>query len=399
MQNANSDYDLASVMRPTNSHSVMILSFTAGCGKSTILSVLTDSIQSNIRGKADGKNDRWLSVFGVYFRKTTQGITVSNLFITFAVLLPGANGFVPQDDRLHGFFTVKSYMKHYSRLAGLKHTPELDKEIDELISDLGLTEQAGTIVGDLFLKGLSGGQKRRLSIGLEALTQPAVSIILDWSSCTLPCLLSSYLTLTFHLQTKNLFLDEPTSGLDAESALQVMTFLKKYARAGTGRRVILTIHQPSTMIWQLIDNIVLLSKGKLMYQGSRSAMEGYFASIGCPTELGWNSADHYITLVNDDFRDSIKTVDEWVECFQKYEAAQMSEPENTRRGKSRTPSMLKASGLSQIETRRSSSISVVYELTYRYFLNLWFNPGILGTRLAMYAMLGKFERGFLFDQV
>jgi ABC-type Na+ transport system ATPase subunit NatA len=96
------------------------------------------------------------------------------------VLLPGANGFVPQDDRLHGFFTVKSYMKHYSRLAGLKHTPELDTEIDELISDLGLTDQAGTIVGDLFLKGLSGGQKRRLSIGLEALTNPAVSIILDW---------------------------------------------------------------------------------------------------------------------------------------------------------------------------------------------------------------------------
>jgi ABC-type multidrug transport system ATPase subunit len=189
-----------------------------------------------------------------------------------------------------------------------------------------------------------------------------------------------------------LFLDEPTSGLDAESALQVMTFLKKYARAGAGRRVILTIHQPGTMIWQLIDNVVLLSKGKLMYQGSRTAMEEYFASIGCPTELGWNPADHYITLVNDDFRDSIKTVDEWAECFNKYEATQMSESENKRRGKSRTPSMLKASGLIQIETKRSSSMFVVIELTYRYFLNLWFNPGILGTRLAMYTMLGKCTR-------
>jgi ABC-type multidrug transport system ATPase subunit len=100
------------------------------------------------------------------------------------VLLPGANGFVPQDDRLHGFYTVKSYMKHYSRLAGLKSSPELDKEIDDLISDLGLTDQAGTIVGDLFLKGLSGGQKRRLSIGLEALTAPTVSIIFDSICCT-----------------------------------------------------------------------------------------------------------------------------------------------------------------------------------------------------------------------
>jgi ABC-type multidrug transport system ATPase subunit len=92
--------------------------------------------------------------------------------------------FVPQDDRLHGFFTVKSYMKHYARLAGLKHSPELDQRIDKLISQLGLAEQATTVVGDLFWKGLSGGQKRRLSIGLEALTDP-------W----------------------NFFLDEPTSGL------------------------------------------------------------------------------------------------------------------------------------------------------------------------------------------
>ena len=79
---------------------------------------------------------------------------------------------------------MKSYMYHYARLAGLKHTKELENEINQLISDLGLTDQANTIVGDLFLKGLSGGQKRRLSIGLEALTHPV-----------------------------NLFLDEPTSGL------------------------------------------------------------------------------------------------------------------------------------------------------------------------------------------
>jgi hypothetical protein len=84
--------------------------------------------------------------------------------------------------------------------------------------------------------------------------------------------------------------------------------------------------------------------------------------------------------------DSVKTVDEccWVECFHKYEAAQKSEPENWRLGKYRTPSMLRASGVSQNNTKRSSSIFVVGhgELTYRYFLNIWFNPGILCTRLA-----------------
>lgn len=97
---------------------------------------------------------------------------------------------------------------HYARLSGMKLSTELEQEIDELLKDLGLTEQANTIVGDIFLKGLSGGQKRRLSVALEALTQP-----------------------------KNFFLDEPTSGLDAESAYQVMEFLKKYVRASPGRRV------------------------------------------------------------------------------------------------------------------------------------------------------------------
>jgi len=121
------------------------------------------------------------------------------------VSLPGPAAFVPQDDRLHGFFTSKSYLEHYSRLAGKTPNPQ---EIDNLLQDMGLTDQANTIVGDLFLKGLSGGQKRRLSIALEALTGP-----------------------------KNFFLDEPTSGLDAESALQVMEFLKDYARAAPGRRV------------------------------------------------------------------------------------------------------------------------------------------------------------------
>ena len=99
--------------------------------------------------------------------------------------LPGDMAMVPQDDRLHGFFTCRSYLQHYARLAGLPHA-EAKARIDELLKKLGLVEQAekGTIVGDLFIKGLSGGQKRRLSVALEALSCP-----------------------------QHFFLDEPTSGL------------------------------------------------------------------------------------------------------------------------------------------------------------------------------------------
>lgn len=187
-----------------------------------------------------------------------------------AVHLPGLSAFVPQEDRLHGFFTVKSYMHHYARLANVGLPKEkLETRIDDLVSKLGLTEQKGTIVGDLFLKGLSGGQKRRLSIALEALSSPA-----------------------------NFFLDEPTSGLDAESALQVMEFLRDYARGAAGRRVVLTIHQPSTFIWQQIDNVVLLSKGLVMYEGTRNGIEEFFTEAGHPTPPLWNPADHYVTMVS-----------------------------------------------------------------------------------------------------
>jgi len=298
----------------------------SGSGKTTFLNTVTNNIQSNI--KSYGK-----------------------------IHLPGTSAFVPQDDRLHGFYTCRSYLKHYARLSGTRITPAINNEIDELLKDLGLFEQANTIVGDVFLKGLSGGQKRRLSVALEALTHP-----------------------------QNFFLDEPTSGLDSESAYQVMEFLKKYVRAAPGRRVILTIHQPSSHIWNSIDYAVLLSKGRLIYQGSRLNMENFFAFAGHPTPSNFNPADHYVTVVNDEFRLHELSVMEWAEKFSQYTHRTLSDHEQPS-ALNRTASMMAIAHRNEVITRRSKSPLVVMELIYRYFLNLWFNPGILGTRIAMYAML------------
>jgi len=99
----------------------------------------------------------------------------------------------------------------------------------------------------------------------------------------------------------SLFLDEPTNGLDSQSALQLVKFLNRYAREVPGRRVILTIHQPSSFIWEKIDNIILLSQGKLMYQGNRCLMEIFFLANSAPTPPNYNPADHYVSMVNDDF--------------------------------------------------------------------------------------------------
>jgi ABC-type multidrug transport system ATPase subunit len=176
-----------------------------------------------------------------------------------------------------------------------------------------------------------------------------------------------------------------------------MEFLKSYARGAAGRRVILTIHQPSSFIWKLFDHVVLLSKGKLMYEGARQNMEHFFSMNDHPTPEGWNPADHYVTMVNDEFRDHAKSVDEWATCYMQWEVThpvggRPNSSSTFSKRKSRSPSMLEVAGKESIETKRKSSVLAVGELTYRYFLNLWFNPGILFTRVAMYSMLGKLVR-------
>jgi ABC-type multidrug transport system ATPase subunit len=333
----------------------------SGAGRSTLLQVLTDSMPANVVGVG-------------------------------SIHLPGASAFCPQEDQLHGFFTVESCMHHYARLAGMNKVytkAELETKIDNLLLEMGMMEHRNTIVGDVFLKGLSGGQKRRLSICLEALTEPC-----------------------------NFFLDEPTSGLDAESAFQVMEFLRNYVHAAAGRRVILTIHQPNSFLWRKIDHVILLSKGKLVYEGRRSKMEAFFATNGHPTPKSWNPADHYVTMVNDEFRNHALGVDEWARRYKLWEATHhLGGPTNatinnaaTTFSFTNTPmTTMTASQTTisdhgsepttsvapipteRIETMRVGGLTAIRELTaYRYFLNLWFNPGILATRVAMYAMLGKY---------
>mmetsp|Transcript_24824 Transcript_24824/g.37099 ORF Transcript_24824/g.37099 Transcript_24824/m.37099 type:complete len:556 (-) Transcript_24824:651-2318(-) len=317
----------------------------SGCGKTTMLDFITGNISSSVKVQGE-------------------------------VSLPGTNAYIPQDDRLHGFYTCYTYMKHYARLSGKKNNSETETDINNILESLGLAEHKHTIVGDIFLKGLSGGQKRRLSIALEALSKP-----------------------------RNFFLDEPTSGLDAESAFQVMKFLRAYTRAYPCRRVVLTIHQPSSFIWQLIDNVVLLAKGRVIYQGPRSVMESFFASEGQSTPKDYNPADHYVTVVNDDFAMHEKTTEDWERAFllwsvnKEREKNQRSSTQSTETSNApvlhdsiqQTEDSLRRLSLSErqdcVSTNRAGGAWTALELTRRYFLNLLFNPGILGTRIAMYVLL------------
>ena len=129
------------------------------------------------------------------------------------------------------------------------------ERVDEVLEAMGLSHShstlvGGTLPGGLMLRGLSGGERKRLAVAAGILAAPAV-----------------------------LFLDEQTSGLDSLAALTVMGHLQKVARA-TSQVVIATIHQPRSSIWQMFDAVTLLADGRLMYYGKIDDMVLWFRGLG-----------------------------------------------------------------------------------------------------------------------
>ena len=124
------------------------------------------------------------------------------------------------------------------------------------------------------MRGLSGGQRRRLSLALALAKEPLL-----------------------------VFLDEPTSGLDAAGAAAVMALLKSVARR-VNAAILCTIHQPSSAVFAGFDKTLILSGGRAAYCGPASELVGYLASIGQPVPANTNPADHMLSIANADFTDA-----------------------------------------------------------------------------------------------
>ena len=135
----------------------------------------------------------------------------------------------------------------------------------QVISTLDLQSCAHTRVGDSELKGISGGEKRRLSLAVQLLADPSV------------CLL-----------------DEPTTGLDAFTARQVVQILQQLAHRG--RTVIVSIHQPRYDVFSLLDDIILLSRSHLVWAGSSGDMLKHFTAMGYPCPVLTNPADFILDI-------------------------------------------------------------------------------------------------------
>lgn len=158
-----------------------------------------------------------------------------------------------------------------------------------LVKSLGLQSSLDVQVGSALIRGLSGGQKRRLTLGCE-LIDP---------------------------RCRFLFLDEPTSGLDAKAAASIVALIVNISKE-RGVAVIMCVHQPSSHVFHSFDRVLVLSEGRVAYNGpSKKALAYFTDTLGIKMKYDtMNPADFILEVVNADFRDKkevLHILDRWSE--------------------------------------------------------------------------------------
>ena len=223
----------------------------SGSGKTTLLDCIARPAKKIVRMKGD------VYINGMSMR-TVKGMALHSCSIGYVRQLT-----TPWDPTL----TVLENMVYAARLRLPTRMPLEEKLfiVSKCIADMEITNLMDSIVGGASGGGISGGQKRLLSVALQLILSPAA-----------------------------LIMDEPTSGLDAKKAMQLVTIAK--CLADQGKTVALTIHQPRPEIFCMFDRVIMLCAGSVVFQGPASSIGSYLAlhpSLVTKSQNGIN------TLTND----------------------------------------------------------------------------------------------------
>lgn len=317
---------------------VLAIMGPSGSGKTTLLDALAGRLSSNTQ--------------------QTGEILVNGRKETLAF---GTSAYVTQDDTLMTTLTVREavYYSAQLQLPDSMSTSEKKERAEITIREMGLQGSADTRIGGWSMKGISGGQKRRVSICIEILTQPRL-----------------------------LFLDEPTSGLDSAASYHVMNHIVKLARQ-EGRTVVASIHQPSGEVFDLFHNLCLLSSGRTVYFGPVSMAEQFFSSNGFPCAPLRNPSDHYLRTINADFDTDIEqgdggSTEEAINVLVKsYKSSEIF-----LQVRQRVASICEQKGgILEKKGSQASFITQCLVLTRRSFVNMYRDLGYYWLRLAIYIAL------------
>ncbi|KAK9169119.1 hypothetical protein Syun_001259 [Stephania yunnanensis] len=220
----------------------------SGSGKSTLIDALAnriskDSLKGSVSLNGEALESRLLKVISAY---------------------------VMQDDLLYPMLTVEETLMFAAefRLPRSLSKSKKKARVQALIDQLGLRRAAKTVIGDEGHRGVSGGERRRVSIGIDIIHDPII-----------------------------LFLDEPTSGLDSTSAFMVVKVLQRIAQ--TGSIVVFSIHQPSFRIIGLLDRLLILSHGQAVFDGTPDTIPFFLEQFGHPVPENENRLEFALDLIRE----------------------------------------------------------------------------------------------------
>ncbi|XP_048546705.1 ABC transporter G family member 1-like isoform X2 [Triticum urartu] len=319
---------------------VLAIMGPSGCGKTTLLDTLAGRLDKNLRSKGD------IRINGQRQR------------LTF-----GTSAYVTQENMLMATLTVREAI-YYSAQIQLSDTMLLDDKLaraDEAIQEMGLTSALETRIGGRNTKGISGGQRKRLSICLEILTRPRL-----------------------------LFLDEPTSGLDSAASFHVMNRIADLA-AREGMTIVAVVHQPCNEVFEIFHGLCLLASGQTIYFGPATNANEFFASNGYPCPPMRNPSDHFLRTINRDFEleSGERTIsskpspaDEAIEVL-----VNAYKSSNTSENAKKEMHDINETGGVMIRRNQASFVTKVFVLTRRSFVNMYRDVGYYWLRLGIYISI------------
>ena len=233
--------DVQGIVHPC---SLMALMGASGAGKTTLLNIL------------NFQNRRGLNVSG---KIMINGHEVDQKQMS------DVSVFVQQADIFVGTLTVREHLMFHAKLRMLMSTSkEVRNRVEDVMVQMGLKKCENVLIGVAEkIKGISGGEAKRLAFATEILSKPTL-----------------------------IFCDEPTSGLDTFMARSLVKLLKRYA--GVGRTILCTIHQPSSEIFELFDHICIMAEGKCAFIGHSQECLSTFERAGFPCPARYNPSDHYV---------------------------------------------------------------------------------------------------------
>lgn len=220
----------------------------SGCGKTTILNYLAGRMNES-------------QSFKTYSEYYLNSAKVKNLNEFKNII-----GYVLQEDLMEPELTPRQTFEFYATLRG---HPNPKETAEEIIDNLDLHRASDTIVGNEFKRGVSGGEKKRVNIGIELVSNPNL-----------------------------LFLDEPTTGLDSITAFEIINQLFKLKKQGM--TIVTVLHAPSNEILALFDKVVVMVAGELVFDGPPDQIAQRLSYFNFELPQFENPIEYYMKIIDKD---------------------------------------------------------------------------------------------------